>query len=134
VRRRICNWRYRPNERGSLAQPAIQQGHHLARNFRRLVQGNAFEPFAYFNKGDLAVIGRSRAVADLPGSLHLSGFIAWMTWLFVHIFFPIGFRNKLVVLIDWLYQLVTFQQSNRITILPLHRPTTEVEEEVLQAV
>jgi NADH dehydrogenase len=123
-----------PNGHPQVAQPAMQQGRHLARNFRRLVRGDAFEPFAYFNKGNLAVIGRSRAVADLPGGLHLSGFIAWMTWLFVHIFFLIGFRNKLVVLINWLYQLVTFQQSNRITILPLHRPTTKVEEEVLQAI
>lgn len=123
-----------PNGHPQVAQPAMQQGHHLARNFRRLVRGDAFEPFVYFNKGDLAVIGRSRAVADLPGGLHLSGFIAWMTWLFVHIFFLIGFRNKLVVLINWLYQLVTFQQSNRITVLPLHRPTTKVEEEVLQTI
>jgi NADH dehydrogenase len=123
-----------PGGHPQVAQPAMQQGRHLASNFQRFLQGDAFEPFEYFNKGDLAVIGRSRAVADLPGGLHLSGFVAWMTWLFVHIFFLIGFRNKLVVLVDWLYQLVTFQRSNRITILPLSRPAPKVYEEVLHAV
>ncbi|WP_310391334.1 NAD(P)/FAD-dependent oxidoreductase [Hymenobacter sp.] len=120
-----------PGGHPQVAQPAMQQGRHLASNFRRLLQGDAFEPFEYFNKGDLAVIGRSRAVGDLPGGYHLSGFVAWMSWLFVHIFFLIGFRNKVVVLIDWLYQLVTFQRSNRITILPLSRPSAIVEEETL---
>ncbi len=115
------------NGHPQLAQPAIQQGRHLAKNFRRLLRGDAFVPFVYFNKGDLAVIGRSRAVADLPGGVHLSGFIAWMTWLFVHLFFLIGFRNKMVVLVNWLYQLVTFQRGTRITILPLRRPTVKLE-------
>lgn len=94
---KVVTW---PNGHPRVAQPAIQQGRHLAHNFRRFVQGDAFEFFAYVNKGDLAVTGRSRAVADLPGGLQLSGFIAWMTRLFVHIFFLIGFRNKLVVLLN----------------------------------
>ena len=117
-----------PGGHPQVAQPAIQQGRHLAKNLRRLLHGEPFKPFKYFNKGDLAVIGRSRAVADLPGGFHLSGFIAWMAWLFVHIFNLIGFRNKLVVLVNWLYQLVTFQRGTRITILPLSRPTTKVRE------
>ncbi len=59
-------------------------------------------PFQYFNKGTLAVIGRNGAVGDLPGNTHLTGFVAWFTYLFVHIFYLIGFRNKLVVLSNWI--------------------------------
>lgn len=96
TRLKVVTW---PNGHPWVAQPAIQQGRQQAHNFRRFVQGDALEPFAYVNKGDLAVTGRSRAVADLPGGLQLSGFIACMTRLFVHLFFLIGFRNKLVVLL-----------------------------------
>jgi NADH dehydrogenase len=64
------------------------------------LRGRARKPFHYFDKGSLATIGRAAAVAEF-GRIHLSGFIAWLGWLFVHIFFLIGFRNRFVVLFDW---------------------------------
>ena len=84
-----------PKGHPGVAQPAIQQGEHLAKNIRRLLKNEPTEPFKYFDKGSLAIVGRSRAVADLPGNIHLGGFIAWMAWLFVHIWYLVGFRSKL---------------------------------------
>ena len=70
-------------------------------------------PFSYWDKGQLAVIGRGRAVADI-GRLHFGGFIAWLAWIFVHIFFLIGFRNRLLVLIQWAYSYFTYRRGARI--------------------
>ncbi len=71
------------------------------------------QPFAYWDKGQLAVIGRGHAVADI-GRLHFGGFIAWLAWVFVHIFFLIGFRNRLLVLIEWAIAYVTYQRGARL--------------------
>src|SRR5262249_892571 len=78
---------------------AIQMGQYAARTIQRDLAGRQREPFAYWDKGQLAVIGRGQAVADL-GRLHFGGLIAWLLWIFVHIFFLIGFRNRLLVLIE----------------------------------
>ena len=79
------------------------------------------KPFNYFDKGTLAIIGRSRAVADLPGNLHLNGFMAWIIWLLVHLYYSIGFRNKLVVMSNWIYHFFTYQKGNRLIITPYVR-------------
>ncbi len=111
-----------PNGHPGVAQPAIQQGQHLAKNLHRLVtHKQAMEPFSYFDKGSLAIIGRARAVADLPGNVHLGGFIAWCAWLFVHIWYLIGFRSKLVVLSNWIYRLFTYERGTRLIIRPFVR-------------
>ena len=105
-----------PNGHPGVAQPAIQQGLHLAKNLKRLLRGETYEPFEYFDKGSLAIIGRNRAVADLPGNIKLGGFLAWMAWLFVHIYYLIGFRNKLVVISNWIYRFFTYERGTRLII------------------
>jgi NADH dehydrogenase len=99
-----------------VAQPAIQQGIHLASNFKRFLRNKPLKPFRYFDKGTLAIVGRKRAVADLPGNLHVSGFLAWITWLLVHIYYSIGFKNKLVVFSNWIYHFFTYQPGSRLII------------------
>ncbi|WP_205501779.1 NAD(P)/FAD-dependent oxidoreductase [Rufibacter psychrotolerans] len=110
-----------PRGHPGVAQPAIQQGQHLAKNLQRLIRNEPLQPFEYFDKGSLAIIGRNRAVADLPKDLHLKGFIAWAAWLFVHIYYLIGFRNKLVVLANWIYKFFTRENGNRLIIRPFLR-------------
>jgi len=96
-----------------VAPVAIQQGRHAARNILRALEGKPSQPFHYFDKGNLATIGRAAAVADL-GRLKFSGFPAWLAWLFVHIFFLIGFRNRFVVLFDWAWAYLTSQRGARL--------------------
>jgi NADH dehydrogenase len=107
-----------PKGHPGVAQPAIQQGKHLAQNLKRLLANKPMIPFRYFNKGDLAIIGRHRAVGDFPGNFHLGGFLPWLTWLVVHIYYSIGFRNKLSVFISWTYRYFTYQRGNRLIIRP----------------
>jgi NADH dehydrogenase len=92
---------------------AMQMGVHAAHNIIRDLTGKPYKPFKYFDKGIMATIGRSRAIA-LIGKLHLSGFIAWLAWLGVHIFFLIGFRNRLVVLVEWAWSYFTYQRGARL--------------------
>ncbi|WP_338873422.1 NAD(P)/FAD-dependent oxidoreductase [Spirosoma sp. SC4-14] len=120
-----------PRGHPGVAQPAIQQGVHLAKNLRRLMKNEPTEPFEYFDKGSLAIIGRSRAVADLPGNIHLGGFIAWIAWLFVHIWYLVGFRSKLIVFSNWLYRLFTYQRGTRIIVRPFVRKDDKVGQEII---
>lgn len=92
---------------------AMQEGKHTAKNIRRGVDGEAYEPFHYVDKGSLATIGRAAGVADF-GKVHLSGFIAWFAWLTIHIFFLIGFRNRLLVFIQWTFAYLTYQRGARL--------------------
>jgi NADH dehydrogenase len=96
-----------------VAPAAIQMGHHAAGNIRRALRGDTLSPFRYRDKGSLATIGRSRAVG-LVGRLHLTGVVAWMAWLLIHIFFLIGFRNRLVVLFTWTWAYLTWQRGARL--------------------
>ncbi len=84
-----------------------------ATNIIHLLRRQPTRPFKYFNKGDLAVIGRSRAIADF-GKFQLSGFIAWVLWLFVHIMYLVGFRNRVIVFIECAYNYFTFQRGVRV--------------------
>lgn len=120
-----------PKGHPGVAQPAIQQGQHLAKNLRRLIKNEPTEPFKYFDKGSLAIVGRSRAVADLPGNIHLGGFIAWIAWLFVHIWYLVGFRSKLVVFSNWVYRLFTYERGTRIIIRPFVRKDDKVGQEIV---
>jgi NADH dehydrogenase len=83
-----------------VAPVAMQQGRHAARTVRDRLRGRPRRPFRYRNKGNLATIGRASAVANIKG-IHLSGFVAWVAWLMVHLWYLIGFANRLLVLIRW---------------------------------
>ena len=96
-----------------LAPVAIQQGRHAAQNILRRCRGLSSTPFQYVDKGTLATIGRAAAVADF-GAVKLSGFLAWIAWIFIHIFFLIGFRNRFIVLFEWAWAYVTLQRSARL--------------------
>ncbi|MBC8132544.1 MAG: NAD(P)/FAD-dependent oxidoreductase [Deltaproteobacteria bacterium] len=92
---------------------AMQQGRFVARAIAGAIEGRARESFRYVDKGSMATIGRSRAVAEI-GRLRLSGFLAWLAWLSVHIFYLIDFRNRLLVLIDWAWSYFTYQRGSRL--------------------
>src|SRR5437899_6367436 len=92
---------------------AMQQGRHAARNILRMIRGEKQKPFRYFDKGSMATIGRNKAVADLK-FFHLSGLPAWLAWLFVHIMFLVGFRNRLLVLIQWAWAYLSFDKGARL--------------------
>jgi NADH:ubiquinone reductase (H+-translocating) len=96
-----------------VAQGAIQSGERAARNILRLIEGRSTEPFRYRNKGDLATIGRHKAVAQFPG-FRMWGHLAWWFWLFLHIMYLAGFRNRLSVLIEWAYSYFTYQRGARL--------------------
>jgi NADH:quinone reductase (non-electrogenic) len=96
-----------------VAPAAMQSGRTAARNVLHTVRGEGRERFRYFNKGDLATIGRYKAVGVLAGK-HLSGALAWWTWLLVHIMYLAGFRNRLSVLIEWGYSFFTYQRGARL--------------------
>ena len=108
---------------------AIQMGRFAAHTILGDLKGKPRGQFSYWDKGSLATIGRAAAVADF-GKIHLSGFIAWLAWLFIHVFFLIGFKNRLLVLIDWAWAYVTFQRGARLitgnsdAIAPSQRSTT----------
>jgi NADH dehydrogenase len=96
-----------------VAQVAIQEGRHVARNIVRDLQSKPLEPFRYRDKGMMATIGRSRAVAQ-SGKLKLSGWLAWMAWLFVHIWFLMGVRNRIAVVFNWFWAYVTYRRGARL--------------------
>ena len=92
---------------------AMQQGRHAARNILAMMKGDDPERFRYWDKGSMATIGRNRAVADLHW-FHFSGLLAWLAWLFVHIIFLVGFRNRLAVLMQWAWAYFTFNKGARL--------------------
>ena len=96
-----------------VAPAAIQEGLHTAYNLDRALEGQPLRAFHYRDKGSLATIGRAAAVADL-GKVKLSGFIAWIAWLAIHIFFLIGFRNRFLVITQWAWAYVTRQRGARL--------------------
>ena len=96
-----------------VAQVAKQQGTRAAANVARLIAKQPTQPFHYFDPGNMATIGRNAAIADF-GFLHVSGYLGWLLWLFVHIMFLIGFRNRLSVLLQWAAAYLTYQRSVRL--------------------
>ncbi len=108
-----------PNGHPQLAQVAIQQGKQLAKNFIAQLDNKTLEPFSYYDKGTMAIIGRNKAVADIPKpKLHFKGFIAWLTWLFVHLLFLINHRNRITTLAKWTSAYFTRDQTLRMIIRP----------------
>jgi len=96
-----------------VAPVAMQQGRWVARQIEADMAGKPRKPFHYVDKGSLATIGRAAAVADF-GKVHISGFLAWLAWLFIHIFFLIGFRNRILVMIQWAWSYFTYDRSARL--------------------
>lgn len=108
-----------PKGHPQLAQVAIQQGKNLARNFRAMLNGDPLTSFTYHDKGSMAIIGRSKAVADIPSpGMHVKGFMAWLMWLFVHLFSLIKFRNRIKTMYNWTIAYFTKDQSLRMIIRP----------------
>lgn len=101
----------------SLAPTAIQQGKHAAQNILADLDGRPRTPFVYLDKGMMATIGRSTAIVQV-GRFKLSGFLAWFMWCFVHILYLIGFRNKLLVMLQWLWSYLSFNRGARLITQP----------------
>jgi NADH dehydrogenase len=91
----------------------MQEGRYVARVIRNRLRGRATEAFRYVDKGNLATIGRSKAVADVKG-IRLAGFPAWVTWLVVHLFYLIGFQNRLLVVTRWTFSFLTHGRGARL--------------------
>jgi NADH dehydrogenase len=110
-----------------VAPAAMQEGRYVAQAIVDLVHEKPIfgHPFHYLDKGSLATIGRKKAVAQLPGKLRLTGFLAWLAWLFIHVLFLIGFRNRVLVLIEWAWAYVTFQRGSRLITGPAHEDRPE---------
>ena len=102
-----------PNGHPQVAQVAIQQGINLAKNLIAMNKNAKLKPFRYIDRGSMATIGRNRAVADLP-FLKFSGFIAWLTWMFVHLMAIVGVKNRLLIFINWMWNYMTYDQSLRL--------------------
>lgn len=100
-----------------MAQPAIQQGDQLGDNMLRWIEQQPMIPFVYKDKGAMATVGRNKAVVDLK-HYKFQGVFAWYVWMFVHLFFLIGFRNRVVVFINWVYNYIRFDREARLIIRP----------------
>ncbi len=96
-----------------VAPVAMQQGKWVGRQVAADLAGNPRQPFRYLDKGSLATIGRAAAIAQF-GRVHISGYFAWLAWLFIHILFLIGFRNRLIVMISWAWSYITFKRGARL--------------------
>ncbi|WP_457618666.1 NAD(P)/FAD-dependent oxidoreductase [Lutibacter sp.] len=104
-----------PKGHPQVAQPAIQQGKYLAENFLKIINNKPIKPFKYIDKGSLATVGKRRAVADL-GKLKFTGYFAWLLWSFVHLMSISGFKNKLLVGLNWTISYFSYDKSNRLII------------------
>jgi NADH dehydrogenase len=113
-----------PHGHPMMAQPAIQQGRLCAQNISRLDSGQTLKAFSYNDKGSMATIGRNKAVVDLP-KFHFQGILAWFVWMFIHLISLVGFRNKMIVFTNWLYNYVVFDRETRLIIRPYKNKRVE---------
>jgi NADH dehydrogenase len=110
-----------PNGHPQVAQVAIQQGGNLGKNLKNIIEGRPQKPFRYKDKGSMAIIGRNKAVADIPKPLiHFNGFIAWLAWMFVHLVSIIVFGNRIKTLYNWVISYFSKDQSLRVIVRPSH--------------
>ena len=114
-----------PQGHPMMAQPALQQGRLLGENIIKLIANKPMKPFEYRDKGSMATIGRNLAVVDLP-HYHFSGVFAWFVWMFVHLFSLIGFKNKAVVFLNWVYNYIRFDREGRLIIRPFKKKSFTV--------
>ena len=109
-----------PQGHPMMAQPAMQQGRLLAENLIKIINKKEPKPFEYKDKGSMATIGRNKAVVDLP-KFKFSGVFAWFVWMFVHLFSLIGFKNKAVVFLNWVYNYIRFDREARLIMRPFKK-------------
>jgi len=109
-----------PKGHPMMAQPAMQQGRNLGENLLRLLDNRPLKPFVYVDKGSMATVGRNKAVVDMK-NIKFQGVFAWFVWMFVHLFFLIGFRNRMVVFVNWVYNYIRFDREARLIIRPFNR-------------
>ncbi len=114
-----------PEGHPQVAQPAIQQGRHLARNLRNQLKGKEMTPFTYFDKGTMATIGRNKAVVDFK-NMHSAGAFAWFLWMFVHLWFLVGFRNRAVTFLNWTYNYIKYDRAARLIIRPFKKSRSSI--------
>ena len=114
-----------PNGHPQVAQVAIQQGKNLAMNFLSMNRNGSLRPFKYIDRGSMATIGRNRAVADLP-FIKFSGFVAWLTWMFVHLMAIVGVKNRLLIFINWMWNYLTYDQSLRLILWAAKKDPTKI--------
>jgi NADH dehydrogenase len=99
-----------------LAPVAIQSGHHCALQILNVLNAQPTTPFKYRDKGIMATIGRNEAVASLPGGFVIKGIVGWMAWLSLHLFYLIGFRNRLRVVINWTWRYFDWPSGPRLIV------------------
>lgn len=109
-----------PQGHPMMAQPAMQQGALLGENLIKLLNKKTLKPFEYNDKGSMATIGRNLAVVDLP-HYHFNGVFAWFVWMFVHLFSLIGFKNRAVVFLNWVYNYIRFDREGRLIVRPFKK-------------
>ncbi|MEX0291533.1 MAG: NAD(P)/FAD-dependent oxidoreductase, partial [Flavobacteriaceae bacterium] len=119
-----------PKGHPQMAQPAIQQGTLLAKNLKLLLEGKTLKPFTYKNKGEMATIGRNRAVVDLP-KFSFGGFFAWFIWMFVHLMSLVGFRNRVIVFFNWAYNYINYDKAARLIVRPFKPKMVKEEQKQL---
>ncbi len=107
-----------PEGHPQVAQVALQQGKNLAKNLSRKYRGQSLIPFRYNDKGSMAIIGRNKAVADIPPRIHFKGFIAWFVWIFIHLMSLVTYRNRVTTFYNWMVSYFTRDQSLRMIIRP----------------
>jgi NADH dehydrogenase len=115
-----------PNGHPQVASVAIQQAQVLGDNLMRIERKSTrFFDFEYHDKGSMATVGRNLAVVDVPKpKLHLKGFFAWLIWMGLHLFLILGVKNRLFVLLNWVYSYITYDQSLRLIFKEFYRPKT----------
>ena len=117
-----------PEGHPQVAQPAIQQGEHLGENIKRAILGLPMTPFEYYDKGTMATVGRHRALADIQlfgKQYHLSGWIGWLAWSFVHVLALVSFRNRFAVFVTWAWNYFTQDKGMRYIIGKVKAPLKE---------
>ncbi|MBW8333917.1 MAG: NAD(P)/FAD-dependent oxidoreductase [Prolixibacteraceae bacterium] len=114
-----------PNGHPQVAQVAIQQGKNLAMNLLSMKRNGSLRQFKYIDRGSMATIGRNRAVADLS-FVKFSGFVAWLTWMFVHLMAIVGVKNRLLIFINWMWNYLTYDQSLRLILWAAKKDPTKI--------
>ena len=118
-----------PNAHPGVAQVALQQAKNLSKNIINIINNRKLKAFKYFDMGSMATVGRNKAVVDLP-YIRFQGFFAWFVWMFLHLLFLVGFRNKMVVLINWIWNYFSYDRGTRLIIRPYRKNKVIKEEEI----
>lgn len=122
-----------PKGHPQVAPVAIQQAGLLANNLKSIVSGKEMKPFRYRDKGSMATVGRNLAVVEM-GKLKIKGFSAWVIWMLVHLMSIIGIKNRLLILINWIWHYITYDQSLRLILRPSEKTKKSSNEKIINPV